>query len=335
MKRGRIYSPWDEDTNSEQVIAAHWELLRRNQPFQSIAARWCESPDFRLQYCLTTDYHNLQVHYHRCALDWMLSPTKRLQLAEHQIAELRWFRDLRFNFGPIKACYISSLLGITSAKDIRKGLDIQPMQMTGMPICLDQNWSIVPVEFQQQFRFACIQPSEVFEITPLVQQAAALLRLAGHTLASKELSRDELLEIAHALAKHGDELREIGEFSKIFSVPVSNYSSKGFESRLETIRSSFRNEGRIDPESKYNVHKSYMGTKEQWRWFLESEATSQRAAALEFAREKAKSQTWDPDSAWESYGRGIGRSVEAIETWIGRIYPPRGEAPSLAPFARE
>jgi hypothetical protein len=327
VKRGRIYSPWDETRNLEQIRAAHWELLRRNQPFQSIAARWCKSPDFRLQHCLTSNYHNMQVHYQRCALDWMLSPTERLQLAEHQIVKLHWFRILRFNFGPIKACYTSSLLGKTSAKAIREALDIQPMHMTGRPICLDQNWSIVPAEFQQQFGFACIQPSEVSEITPAVQQAAALLRRVGHILARKELSRDELLKIAHDLARHGDELREMGEFNKIFSVPVTNYSRKGFESGLARIWTSFRDDGRIDSERKYNLHKSYLGTKEQWRWFLESEATSQRAAALKFAREKAKSQVWDSDSAWETYGQTIRRSVEAIEKWIARTYPPGKDSP--------
>ena len=329
MKRGGIYSPWDEDTNSEQTIAAHWELLRRNQSFQSVASRWCESPDFRIQHCLTTDYRSGQVHYQRCALDWMLSPTERLQLAEHQIAKMHWFRILRFNFGPIRARYTSSLLGKTSAKAIREALDIQPIHMTGNPVCLSQNWSILPAEFQQQFRLACIEPSEVSEITPAVQQTAALLRRVGHNLARKELSRDELLKIADDLAGHGDELREIGEFNKIFSMPLKNYSRNAFESGLEFIRTSFLKDRRvrIDPERKYNLHKSYMGTKEQWRWFLESEVTSQRAAALKLAREKAKSQAWDSDWAWESYGQTIRRSVGAIEKWIARIYPPGKESP--------
>ena len=95
------YDPNSETDPREQQAALHWELIRRNAAFRAVAARWLAAPAFRRQHSATEDYHHQNNHFARCALDWMLDPTTRTELAHHQIAAGRWFVDSRFNFGPI------------------------------------------------------------------------------------------------------------------------------------------------------------------------------------------------------------------------------------------
>src|SRR4051812_43227210 len=96
-----IYDPNSEVGQTEQNAALHWELLRRNKAFQTVAQQWIKDPGFRIQHANSDDYQNSMVHFQRCALDWMISAGARLALAQNQIAAGRWFREAEFNFGPV------------------------------------------------------------------------------------------------------------------------------------------------------------------------------------------------------------------------------------------
>jgi len=67
------YDPNSQASNTEKVIAGHWELPRRNEEFRKLSRRWVQSEVFRQSHALSTHYHDMQNHTPRCARDWMLS----------------------------------------------------------------------------------------------------------------------------------------------------------------------------------------------------------------------------------------------------------------------
>jgi len=87
------YDPNTEPNARAQDAALHWELLRRNAAFRAVASRWLADPEFRRQHSAAEDYHHVNCHWPRCALDWMLDVPARVQLAHHQVAEGSWFLD--------------------------------------------------------------------------------------------------------------------------------------------------------------------------------------------------------------------------------------------------
>ena len=54
------YDPNCEATNAVQVVAGHWECLRRNEEFRKLSERWLQSEEFRLSHALSPDYHDME-----------------------------------------------------------------------------------------------------------------------------------------------------------------------------------------------------------------------------------------------------------------------------------
>ncbi len=264
-----LYDPNSEATNSEQVVAGHWECLRRNAEFRSLANRWLASEEFRFVHVLSADYHNAQYHTPRCALDWMLTPVQRVRLAKYQIEKFHWFFDPHFNFGPV-ICQQKFSPAAVTGKNLSKFLHVEPMRNAPVPISVDHSWGSVPKLFKNQFRAAYGSRGAFGEINTRFHELSKILRVAAGKLAAGDPLNEASL-IADLMFAFGSELRELAEFSKIFKIPRMRYSEKQFALFLEQIRESFKRENLLLPTKTYDTHQSYQGTTEDWRWFLNAE----------------------------------------------------------------
>src|SRR5262245_27855732 len=96
------YDPTTETMKDEEiVVACRWELLRRHPGFRAVAKKWVASTSFRKAHALTREYLDFVRLAPRCALDWMLTPTERVKLAQFQIAKRTWQLGKGRNFGPV------------------------------------------------------------------------------------------------------------------------------------------------------------------------------------------------------------------------------------------
>lgn len=339
-----MYDPNCEETDEETVIAAHWECLRRNSEFRSLAERWLKSEKFRFSFALTSDYHDLQHHTPRCALDWMLTTAQRLRLARFQIKNFKWIHDCRFNFGPIICQENFSPVALTQ-KNLSKYFQLAPLKHLPLPLRVDRPWGEAPDLFKKQFRVAYGSDYHFGEISQGLNSVAKFLRDAGVSLHRDPLKNGPT--IAPLLFKLGSEMRDLAEFCKIFAIPKLRYSEKRFKSFLEQIRENFHESVPLVPTKTYDAHKSYLGTVEDWRWYLEAESLGldvRKAADLRKlserysedlrqramrgkapGRAKAHGHTGSkiPSNVIKNRRRTVKRHVLAIKSWIRRAYPPQ------------
>lgn len=264
------YNPNCEVTNQEKVVAGHWELLRRNEEFQKLSRRWLQSEVFRQTHALSPDYHDMEHHTPRCAWDWMLTPAQRVRLARFQIEKLHWLMDNDFNFGPVICRENFSPSAVTS-KNWREFPKVEPLPDAPPPITVSQSWDFTPEHFKKQFRLAYASTNEFEEVNERLNELANLLRVAASKLAAGDPLKESRI-IAHYLFMFGGELLEMAEFSKVFKIPKRRYSEKRLETFLDQIRASFKAAQLVVPTKTYDTHKSYQGTDEDWRWFLEAES---------------------------------------------------------------
>jgi hypothetical protein len=348
-----MYDPNCEETNEETVIAAHWECLRRNSEFRSLSERWLKSENFRHSYALTSDYHDLQHHTSRCALDWMLTTTQRVRLAKFQIENRKWIFDCRFNFGPL-VCHENFPPVAVTRENWRKFYRVEPMPDPPPPIHVDQPWNKTADLFKEKFRIAYSSDYHFGEINPGLNSVADFLRNAGIRLARDSVKESPI--IAPLLFKLGSELRDLAEFCKAYAIPKRRHSEKQFKSFLEQIRENFNASVPLIPTKTYDAHKSYLGTIEDWRWFLKAESMGldvRKAADLRTLSERysedlrerairgkaprrAKAHGFTgskiPGKVIKNRRRTVKRHVLTIESWIRRTYPPQPtSAPAKAP----
>jgi hypothetical protein len=340
-----MYDPNTEATNDEIVVAGHRELLRRNKEFRSLSVRWLKSEKFRRGFVLTADYHDLQQHTPRCALDWMLTAAQRVRLAEFQIGKFRWFFDNRFNFGAIICREKLPPLALTRENG-RNFVSVEPLPDAPPPITVEQSWDCVSNLFKEQFRLAYRTPNEFGEVNSRLAGLSRLLRVVGGKLAVGDRF-NEMPIMAHILFLIGTELRDLAEFSKVFKIPKLGYCEKRFSEILARIRESFNASVPLTPTKKYDTHKSYQGTTEDWKWFLEAESLGldiHRSADLwELSRrycEELRNRSMRGKAPRRTKSRGFSGSailskdiknsrntvkghVKKIEHWIETRYPPR------------
>jgi hypothetical protein len=262
------YNPNCEATNAEKVVAGHWELLRRNKEFRALSAHWLKSEKFRRSLALSPNYHDMQNHTPRCAWDWMLTAAQRVRLARFQIENLRWLFDNDFNFGPI-ICRENFPAAAVTGKNWRKYLRVEPLPDAPPPITVGQSWNCTPDLFKQQFRRADASANEFGEINARLQEHGISLARASKLAAGGSLKG--ISDIAGDLFTLGKELRELAEFFKVFKIPKSRYSEKQFKLFLGQIHDSFKASNLLLPTKTYDTHESYLGTTEDWYWFLEAE----------------------------------------------------------------
>jgi len=255
--------------NEEKVVAGHWELLRRNKEFRALSARWLKSEEFRCSHALSPNYHDMQNHTPRCAWDWMLTAAQRVRLAKFQIEKLHWLFDNDFNFGPI-ICRENFPAAAVTGKNWRKFLWVEPLPNPPLPITVNQSWNRTPDLFKQQFRLAYASANEFGEINARFQEHGNILARAASRLAAGD-PLNEISVIADYLFALGKELRDLAEFSKVFKIPNGRCSEKRFKSFLGQIHDSFKASNLLLPTKTYDTHESYLGTTEDWLWFLEAE----------------------------------------------------------------
>ncbi len=344
-----IYNPCLEATNLEQLIAGHWECLRRNVEFRAISRRWVSSERFRHAHALSHDYHDQQHHTPRCAWDWMLTPTQRVELATYQIEKLYWFRDREYNFGPI-ICRENLSPAALTRENLRELHRVEPMTNAPPPITIDDAWDVTPDLFQEQFRTAHAPGNDFGEATARLKELGSQLQRAALKLVAADLIKD-LVPTANWLIEVGRELNDWAEFSKVFKIPRSRCSEKQFDQLLSQIRQNFRSAGLLVSTRTYETHKSYQGTDDDWRWFLEAERLAldirKSADLAELARlysedlrrrtirgaaplrAKAHGFTGSKFSSKviKNRRRVVKRHVLSIEKWIRAAYPRRSPEP--------
>src|SRR5258708_15321935 len=96
------------------------------------------------------------------------------------------------------------------------------------------------------------------------------MAIAASKLAAGD-PRKEMPIIAHYVGEFGRELHKLAEFTKVFKIPKSRYSEKRFRLFLGQIRDVFKVSNLLVPTKAYDTHKSFLGTAEDWHWFLEAE----------------------------------------------------------------
>lgn len=339
------YDPNLETTNTERVIAAHWELLRRNNTFSVLSRRWLKSERFRRSHALSPAYHDLEHHTPRCAWDWMLSAQQRCQLAEFQIKHLSWFLRSDFNFGPI-ICEASFSPAAVTSKNWQDFLRVRPLVDPPPPITVEVSWASTPDLFKKQFRVAYGSTHEFSEVNGRLQEHGKALACIAAKLAHGDRLREAPV-IADYLFTLGHELREWSEFYKVFKIPKRPCSEQQFRSSLDQIQRSFRAAKLLFPTKAYDLHQSYQGTPEDWRWFLESErrgldvrksADASKLAALysddlrqramrNKAPRQAKAHGFSgsilPSRVVKNRRSTVRRHVRTIQAWIDAAFPKR------------
>lgn len=336
-----MYDPNFEATNEETVIAAHWECLRRNSEFRSLSERWLNSEEFRHSHALTSDYDDSQHHTPRCALDWMLTTAQRVRLANFQIKSFKWKRDSRFNFGPIicRGNFSPPALALNNWQEF---FSVQPMPDPPRHVHVSQSWDRTSDLFKIQFRIAYDSHGNFGEVNPNLCELAKFLREAAQSLTQHP--RKKSVGIANALFWLGNQVRDLAEFYKVFAISKRHHSEKQFKELLHQIRDNFNASVPLIPTKKYTTHKSYYGTPEDWRWFLEAERLGldvQKSAdlrklsvryseVLRAMRGKAPPLAKTHGFTGEKISgklvknrrSTVKRHVLAIQEWIRNAYPP-------------
>jgi hypothetical protein len=163
------------------------------------------------------------------------------------------------------------------------------------------------------------------------------------------LARGDSLGKAQQLARNvqwlGDRFHDLGEFHKVVAIPNRTYTTRSIETVLNRIRELFVKANQIVPYKKHNLHKSYFGTTEDWRWFLETEFQRldvrkqpdlYRLAEIYSQHLKEQSPTARrrnvqtggfrgekvPSRLLKSRRATVLKHVKCIEKWISEIYPP-------------
>lgn len=264
------YNPATEASDEEKRYACRWELLRRCLQFRAVAKKWVATDSFRKAHALTPDYNDVLVE--RCALDWMLTPEQRLDLARFQIEELRWKRHPHPNFGPITYRQ-KSLVGM-SRKNAADLLKLRPLQNAPKPVTPNEAWDKVSESFKRDFRLAvrpALLKSAFAPINSIIADASRLVRVIGRKLALGDPFH-EMNGMAEALEEIGEKLHDLASLHQLYRLVRGPYSSKTFKGFLAQIEKDFSGpHGEIFDGRKYDRHRSYLGTVEDWRWFLEAE----------------------------------------------------------------
>ncbi len=263
-----IYDPNSEPAGDVRNAALHWELLRRNTVFRKIADQWASDPKYRFEYARSEDYHHQKVHFPRCALDWMISVEDRLDVARRQIAEGRWFRDERFNFGPIIAKLESNPLDLKREK-MPGAVSLRPMPGRHHVLSINQSWPATPPAFRTQFTNALGCGFPLVFLTEKLAGLGKLLLWAAARLQRGD-APEKLPELIQQLAIASDHLRPMAEFHHVVAIPNGRVPTHVLDEHLARIRSYCVEQGMVD--DRFSRNKSWLGTAIAWHWFLEAES---------------------------------------------------------------
>jgi hypothetical protein len=346
------FNPCDKKLQeNEQVFACRWELLRRNKQFQAVTKKWVASDSFRKAHALTPDYNDVLVP--RCALDWMLTSKQRIGLAKFQIEKFKWKLKPYPNFGPI--IYRQKPSVSISRKSIADFVELRRMENAPKPVTLDQAWNKVPEPFKHQFRYAVLPTplKPAFDsINKTITDTSRFLWKISRYLDAGD-PQHEMKEMAGQLCELGVRLHDLSANYQLYRIAHGSYSSTTFKKYLARITADFSGpHGEIYAATKYDRHRSFLGTTEDWHWFLEAEQRGldiKKSADLttlaklycedlrqRAMRGKAPQRTKAHGHTGESFSykvvknrrATVKRHVLSIQEWIRTEYLPLPPAPS-------
>jgi hypothetical protein len=258
-------------SDEEQVVACRWELLKRNPTFRTVSNKWIQSKKFRKTHVLTPEYRHFIRMVPCCVLDWMLTPQQRVELAQFQIGKLTWKCPPRLNFGAIVYQFEDwDRLSRENRSNCVKY--VRPMENPPKPIDLSLTWDQAPEPFKQQFKIAVgppmLKPAFVSMNLPLAELARKLVIMAKKLRSGDK--PNEIEGMAQYLFDTGQKLGELCNYRRLYGIGVGEHSSKRFKGYVEQIEKDLS--GMIFDARKYDRNRSYLGTNQDWRWFLEAES---------------------------------------------------------------
>jgi hypothetical protein len=337
-----LYDPTTEPNLGQRSSAGRWELLRRNAAFRRTARRWVLDRNFRLRHAQSEDYYNEVVHFPRCALDWMIPADQRIELARHQLSKGHWIGDLRFNFGPITAKLLCPA-PLLSHQNIAQSFEVRPRSSSPFCLTLEQAWPETPPAFKDQFVVATRGDVKFEVLTEQLKEVGVYLRWAARRVLREDNSQKRL-EIAETLFELGQQLLDKGEFQHVFGIPNELCSSGKLSEYIDAIRKHCFDAGQI--VDRYTRHASWLGTGNQWHYFLVAEQrgfdptnTAHMAQLAGFYSEALKrglhESTVRPNTKRHGFmGTGVPYKVirnrrstvrefiTGLQEWIDNIYPP-------------
>jgi hypothetical protein len=227
---------------------------------------------FRKSHALTPDYSDFRRLVPRCALDWMLTPKQRLELAHFQIKKRIWQLGKDRNFGPvIWRCRDS--LAMMSLKTAYDSIEVRPMKNAPSPVTVNMSWNTVPEPFKRQFRVAMQPRKPAFtSINQTIMKAALDLGIIARKLQAGD-PLHEMDSMAVLAFEHTARLHQLAGNYRLYRIAHGEYSNSAFELFFDSIRKDFSGSyGNIFSARKYDSHRSYYGTAQDWEWFLEAES---------------------------------------------------------------
>ena len=134
-------------------------------------------------------------------------------------------------------------------------------------------WDAVPELFKRQFRFV-MQPREpAFDsINETINKAVLAFGIISRKLQAGD-PLQEMNEMANVAFEHVEELQQLAGNYRLYRIAHGDYSSAAFRRFFDRIKQDFSGKfGQIFSARKYDSHRSYLGTAQDWEWFLEAES---------------------------------------------------------------
>ena len=323
------YNPNSEPGLLGPVFASNWEILRRVPEFQAVAKQWVESKNFRFQHAGEQKvYKENQVA--RCALDWMLTPEDRYELAKFQMGNRLFFVEAELNYGPIIVKKHRERQTTDMANCIPYLFDVNPDPAPGGILTLNQTWPTTPAKFRAQF--SSILGGNILEEVLLKEQGLTLSSLGNLLVGADPLTPDDQAALGRLLLLIGDKLQRLSGDYRILAIRRQVfYSERLIDEVLERIKKSLPVQARKGND--WDSRQGFLGTPDQWDKLLAWEAAEGNpyAAAADFLPKAPPGQAEPVQSAkrktrsaqQRDMASSLERSVRAIQRWYPLIYPIR------------
>ena len=202
----------------------------------------------------------------------MLTAKQRFDLAKFQIEKFKWKAKPYPNFGPI--IYRQKSLAGMSRKNVADFVELRQMENAPKPVTLDQTWNKVTEPFKHQFRYAVLPTplKPAFDsINKTITDTSRFLWGISRYLDAGD-PHHEMKEMAGQLFELGIKLRDLSANYQLYRIAHGSYSRTAFKKYLARITADFSGpHGEIYAATKYDRHRSFLGTTKDWHWFLEAE----------------------------------------------------------------
>ena len=323
------YNPNSEPAELDKFIASNWELMRRAPEFREIAEKWISSPEFRISHVRERKVYRENPHA-RCALDWMLTPKQRYDLATFQMQNKLFFWKPADNYGPIDVAVDLGRQRAGIEESIARLFDVTPAVNAGTPLRVDRPWPRAPKKFRSQFA-SIFGGQDLVEID-LNASGRALMNIGDGLLSDKPMTAEDKIAIGQYLSQLGGHYCRLSKDCKIPAIRRHHFFS---EDSIDAILQRIKNSLPYQPKTgaDFASKRSFLGTHDQWDKFLAWEAHGGNgyAAASEFlpapirlqAGSKPKPGTASRSEKQRDTSATIRRAVRAIQSWYPKIYPVR------------